>query len=548
MQISIARKIFEAALAALLLVVGLAAFAAPQAYADELKITYRFNATNTFCENAASTVIINGVSVEITGEYTVDDLELEGFVFQGWTPTYNSNDEVAELVSKGFAATTDDGWTYTVSGAEATTCTLTKYAGTDTEVVVPATCGGYPVGGIASSCFRYNNTMTSLSFAEGSTITLLSDNFCNSCTALKSVDVPASVTTIGNYFCSSCTSLTAITGGEGVLQVGDYLCYGCTSLASFSAFPNMQSLGNSAFRTNCNSLTYVYLPASLTNIGRSFGNNYITELYIMAPGSELSITGSDLYVSFSGTIYVADEAAAATVKAHESSQAYKIEVLPDGYAILSTEASSLKVGQTFTVELSLSPAFAAAQGKLSWSDNLKLVKVEAGNALAFAAGEDGFEWVDDEGADAHMISYVGNTATEAGVVAVATFECVAAGDATVGIESVMAGQSVDAMEYNLKASEPVELSIALDALKGDLNNSNTVNIVDAQIAYDLAAGKYAVESAAAAKAALVACWSEQGATYDMIVALADVNGDEALDSSDAFAIQYAVHHYGTFAA
>ena len=87
-----------------------------------------------------------------------------------------------------------------------------------------------------------------------------------------------------------------------------------------------------------------------------------------------------------------------------------------------------------------------------------------------------------------------------------------------------------------------QLSIGLDGLMGDVNNSGKINIVDAQVTYDMACGKYLAGSDAAA--ALLACWGP-GATLPMVEVIANVNGDDAVDGTDAFAIQRYVH-YGKF--
>lgn len=83
----------------------------------------------------------------------------------------------------------------------------------------------------------------------------------------------------------------------------------------------------------------------------------------------------------------------------------------------------------------------------------------------------------------------------------------------------------------------------LVGLKGDVNNSSTLNIVDAQITYDLAAGNYEDD----ALSALLAKWGE-GTTLVQIQNFADVNGDGELDAADARAIQYAIHNGGVFEA
>ena len=64
-----------------------------------------------------------------------------------------------------------------------------------------------------------------------------------------------------------------------------------------------------------------------------------------------------------------------------------------------------------------------------------------------------------------------------------------------------------------------------------MNDNDKVNIVDAQIAYDLACGVYTD--------------FVQVSMQQWIAG--NVNNDNALDAADAFAIQFKVHH-GAFAA
>ena len=306
--------------------------------------------------------------------------------------------------------------------------------------------------------------------------------------------------------------------------------------------------GESAFTGTLHSYAYFYEAVNRGEAGATDDTVNVTPLSTIGNWYDsvdssvyLFVTGEDHAIVSDGVAYTASfdsQTGTFTVATAEK----------DPELALSTEAANLKVGDTITANIEMTDISAAAQAKLVWSDNLQLVKVEKGSALAFPEGEDGFEWANDEGADPAIFSFVGNTATEDGVVAVATFTCVKAGEASVSLTDGVAGKTEDATEHAIAASDPLEVSVALDALKGDLNNSKAVNIVDAQICYDLATAKYEAESAEAAKAALVACWADQGGTYDLIVVLANVNGDEALDSSDSFAIQYAVHHGGSFGA
>ena len=109
------------------------------------------------------------------------------------------------------------------------------------------------------------------------------------CSALTSIDIPASVTSIGKSTFDGCTSLAAATLPEGLQSIGEYafqhcsaltsikipgtvktvgMCsfQDCSGLASLELAEGVQKLGSSAFQ-NCSALTQVTLPASLTEVG-----------------------------------------------------------------------------------------------------------------------------------------------------------------------------------------------------------------------------------------------------------------------------------------
>ena len=77
---------------------------------------------------------------------------------------------------------------------------------------------------------------------------------------------------------------------------------------------------------------------------------------------------------------------------------------------------------------------------------------------------------------------------------------------------------------------------------GDINNNGKINIVDAQLCYDLVCGNYKSGDDPYGAFPLPDGWNTE-----TLVAAVDVNEDGTLDSSDAFAIQYYVH-YGKFGA
>ena len=81
-----------------------------------------------------------------------------------------------------------------------------------------------------------------------------------------------------------------------------------------------------------------------------------------------------------------------------------------------------------------------------------------------------------------------------------------------------------------------------------MNNNSSVNIVDAQIVFDMACGKWDVEGAPGAYGKLLEALSKTGTEWNLatLEAAADVNVDNSVDAIDARAIQ-AYAHAGAFA-
>lgn len=267
---------------------------------------------------------------------------------------------------------------------------------------------------------------------------------------------------------------------------------------------------------------------------------------------------------------------------------------------LVASADAVKPGETVTVDIVASAplALSCAQFKIAASENLKLTSITQGAGLNLTAASEGaangsFEATIDNG----VVTFYGNTAvpTEGIVVATATFEALAEGDATISVSDAVFGASGNTMDIedivipdsakisvayagDFKVSEApfVEASgikmitfvgdvaegqvatmkgapmfklgesfVALAtadeaaaltrgdfavtagdaqvvAADGDVNMNGKVNIVDAQLAYDIARAVYTDFSAVTMEGFLKA----------------DVNGDASVDAVDAFAIQH----------
>ena len=101
---------------------------------------------------------------------------------------------------------------------------ITGYTGSDTEVVIPEKLNGNSIKRISSTAFMDN-------------------------TVIKSVVIPGSIELIGGNAFSGCSNLSSVTISEGVLEIEDNTKY---MKGAFS---------------NCNALTEIELPSTLTRIG-----------------------------------------------------------------------------------------------------------------------------------------------------------------------------------------------------------------------------------------------------------------------------------------
>ena len=141
---------------------------------------------------------------------------------------------------------------------------ITKYTGTETNVVIPSTINGINVTRIEANAFKNNTSITSVVIPKG--VTSIGTSAFDSCKSLASIKIPENVTSIGTSAFSSCKVLTSIKIPENVTSIGNFTFYGCTALKSIRIPDSVTSIGNRAFQ-NCTSLTSIEIPSSVTSIG-----------------------------------------------------------------------------------------------------------------------------------------------------------------------------------------------------------------------------------------------------------------------------------------
>ena len=106
--------------------------------------------------------------------------------------------------------------------------TITGYAGTDTNIIIPDTVNGYPVTSIGSDAFAFDTNVTSVTISTN--VTSLGLESFRGCTNLATIVIPNSVTNLGPGVFAGCTALTSITIPGSVTYIDMAAFYYCTSL------------------------------------------------------------------------------------------------------------------------------------------------------------------------------------------------------------------------------------------------------------------------------------------------------------------------------
>lgn len=203
-------------------------------------------------------------------------------------------------------ALTDGDWEFQLLDNEAK---ITKYLGSDTEIVVPEALYGVPV----TAMEQYNvfggaveKEITSISFPK----TLKTVPVVGDCQKLETVILPEGITGICNFAFMGSANLKNITLPQSLKTIGWRSFEGCASLKSINFPAGLESIGKEAFKSSglesvdmsmtslgltdemfqsCSKLKSVKLSPTLTEIPRyAFG--YCESLeYIDIPGTVTSI-------------------------------------------------------------------------------------------------------------------------------------------------------------------------------------------------------------------------------------------------------------------
>ena len=315
------------------------------------------------------------------------------FVEQEVVPTiaHNYVDGVCSMCGAPEPQATE-GLVFTLS-ADCTQYSVTDYTGTATEVYIPSVYNGLSVTSIGSSAFYGCRSLTSITIPDS--VTSIGDYVFSGCSRLTSVTIPDGVTSIGDSAFFGCSRLTSITIPDSVTSIGGFAFSDCSSLTSITIPDSVTGIGGYAFdntayynddanwdndvlyignhlikarsaisseytiRTgtkviadsafyNCNGLTSITIPDSVTSIG-DYAFSGCWRLTSITIGNGVTSIGSNVFSDCS--ILVSITVAGGNPVYHSAGNCIietnsKTLILGGYYSIIPTDGSVTSIGDS----------------------------------------------------------------------------------------------------------------------------------------------------------------------------------------------------------
>ncbi|MBE5882632.1 MAG: leucine-rich repeat domain-containing protein [Lachnospiraceae bacterium] len=156
-----------------------------------------------------------------------------------------------------------------------------------TSIEIPAS-----VETIEAQAFNRCQALTSITFAEGSKLTTIGEKAFYYSTALTEFTLPSSVTTIENSAFEGCTALTTFTipKNSRLETIGDGAFSGVTKVKEIYFPPTLKTIGTNAFRFS--HVEQFELPSGLTTIGDEAFTGNDEDVIVIPPSVTTIGTGA----------------------------------------------------------------------------------------------------------------------------------------------------------------------------------------------------------------------------------------------------------------
>ena len=140
---------------------------------------------------------------------------------------------------------------------------ITKYTGTEKNVIIPSKIDNYTVTAIGYGAFQYNK-LESVEFLNS--VTTIEQSAFEYCSSLKTVKFGTGLTTIGVRAFFG-TSVASVTIPSKVTKIDEGAFDDCTKLKTVTLNDNLTEIGNGAFKSTA--ITTIKIPNKVKTIGDS---------------------------------------------------------------------------------------------------------------------------------------------------------------------------------------------------------------------------------------------------------------------------------------
>lgn len=222
---------------------------------------------------------------------------------------------------------TNDELTWTVNG-DGASVTLTSYAGSESNVVLPEKIDGYTVTAI-SGLFSGNDKLVSIKIPD--TVVSIGEKTFYGCTNLKSIQLPGGLTEIGESAFDNCASLTSIELPTSIREIGD-MAFWNTRLSRVYLPTKINTIGSNAFP----GVTTLVVPSGTLTSAALGTTSYVQPTTLVLPSGIKQVkagafTGVDaeMVIIPDNCTIIGDKAFANNPNLHYISLPANVETIPE---------------------------------------------------------------------------------------------------------------------------------------------------------------------------------------------------------------------------
>lgn len=155
-----------------------------------------------------------------------------------------------------------ESYDFTYSELDNNSVMLTRYHGSDTDVIIPSEINGYRVAALEKT-FSGNKNIKSVTIPES--VEWIEESTFAACSNLESVQIGENVKGLGYYAFGGCTALKEITLPQSVGYIGKRAFNSCYALEEITLPQNVENIGEGAFYY-CTALTDVTINGNVSRL------------------------------------------------------------------------------------------------------------------------------------------------------------------------------------------------------------------------------------------------------------------------------------------